>query len=440
VKLLALTSTFPYPPDGGSKAVLAGFLEYAVTTLGSENVVLLCVSSVREEVDAQHLAPCDVIFFSPASTIWRGLLVALKGLILRKRAIQEMLTAVSWAAARRVCTAFDAFAPDIVLVDTIRVVQHLPRRMRRVQRRVLYMDDLYSLRYSRMLSSMDDYPEVQIDPLGTFRRFVPGPLRGLPIRGAVQRWLLKTESAILARREAAMPMQFDQVLLVNPGEAVRLAHSSGATNVSSVVPLLRRASRPGPAKRCFAGDPTFLFLGNLRVPANAHGLSLFLRHSMPLFLSRVPTGRLIVVGVGGSRELCELGGAFGQHVSFAGYVEDLDPLCCSAAGMVIPLVFGTGLKTRVIEALACGLPIISTSCGIDGFDLEPGRHCYVKEDIAGFADAMVRLLDPALNAALTRHILACYKERFSPDAVSRSYRAVLLGDGAASGDPHCEVA
>jgi glycosyltransferase involved in cell wall biosynthesis len=154
---------------------------------------------------------------------------------------------------------------------------------------------------------------------------------------------------------------------------------------------------------------------------------------MPQFLARVPMGRLLVIGTGANRELCQLGASFGQQVSFAGYVENLDAHCCSAAAMVVPLVFGTGIKIKVIDALARGLPIISTSCGTEGFDLQPGVHCLVENDLSRFADAMVRLLDPAFNADLTRRILRYYREHLAPEAVERSYRALLLGDVGADG-------
>jgi glycosyltransferase involved in cell wall biosynthesis len=434
MRLLVLTSNFPYPANGGSKVWLAGFLDYAVATLGVENVVLCCVSSVREEADAA-LAPCRVVLFAPAPAILRGVSVAFNSLLLRRRAIQEMLTAVPRGTARRVGDLFNTFDPEIVLVDTVRMVQHLPARTRGVWRRVIYLEDLHSLRYRRMLSSMDDYPEARIDPLGTFRRFVPAPLCGLVRSGAVRRRLLAVESTILARREMAMPGQFDQVLLANPNEATHLSQLTGASNVSAIRPLLRRAPprRGKVPKRCFTGEPTFLFLGNLHTPANSFGLTLFLRHAMPRFLARIPLGRLLIIGTGANRELRQLGASFGRQVSFAGYVENLDAHCRTAAAMVVPLVFGTGIKIKVIDALARGLPIISTSCGIEGFDLEPDVHCLVEDDLSRFADAMVRLLDPAFNADVTRRIQRYYSEHLAPEVVERSYRALLLGTDTSLG-------
>lgn len=430
MRLLVLSSSFPYPIDAGRKAVLAGFLDYAVTTLRAENVLLVCISSVDAEVGFASSAPCKVIFLNPASMFRRAALVALNSLMAGRRAIQEMLVAAP-KAAPRIASIVDQFDPDIVLVDTIRMVQHMPPGARCTGRRcVLYLDDLYSLRYRRTLSVIHEHPEAAIDLIGTFDQFLPGPLRVLTRSHAVQRQLLEMEGTIMARREAAMPGQFDQVVLLNPDEAGWLARATGAKNVSAVMPLLRRTGSEEVVARRFTGDPTFLFLGNLRYPANSHGLWLFLQQAMPMFLARVPGGRLMVVGVGAGRELRRLGAGFGQRVSFLDYVEDedLDALCSSAAGMVVPVLFGSGIKIKVIEALARGLPVIATRLGVDGLGLEPGRHCIVEEDLAGFADAMVRLLDRAVNDGFARRSFACYRERFAPEVVALAYRAALFGD------------
>jgi glycosyltransferase involved in cell wall biosynthesis len=433
MKLLVLSSSFPYPIDAGRKVVLAGFLDYAVATLGAGQVALLCVASPPAETEAARLAPCRVIFCAPAPAIMRGALVVLHSLLLRRRAIQEMLTAAP-DVRRQITRLFEDFVPDVILVDTIRMVHHLPP-LRRLRRTVLYLDDLYSLRYQRMLSATKDDPEAGFDSIGTFDRFIPSPVRGL-IRGrAVQRRLLALESAILARREISMPRKFDQVLLLNPSEAASLSRSTGASNVSAVKPFLRRWPADEKPKRVFIGEATFLFLGNLGVPANAYGLSLFLRRGMPSFLAQIPTGRLIVVGIGAGRELRALGECFGEHVSFAGYVENLDGLCGTAAAMVVPLVFGTGLKIKVIEAMARGLPMISTSCGVEGLDLQPGIDFLLEDDPAKFADAMVRLLEPAFNAEVSRQILRRYRERFAPEAVGPSYHVALFGGSSAAEDP-----
>jgi hypothetical protein len=134
-----------------------------------------------------------------------------------------------------------------------------------------------------------------------------------------------------------MPKQFDQVILLNADEARRLAR---ATDANNVMPLLRQ-SGPGarPARR-FAGDPTFLFLANLRYPRECARIAFVPAASD----AAVPGLRPARTTNGAGRELRELGERLGRAVSFLDYVEDLNALCSSIAGMVVPLLFGSGVK------------------------------------------------------------------------------------------------
>jgi len=96
--------------------------------------------------------------------------------------------------------------------------------------------------------------------------------------------------------------------------------------------------------------------------------------------------------------------------------------------MLVQLHFGSGVKIKVMEALARGLPVISTKLGVDGLGLEPGRHCIVEDDLTRFADAMIRLLRRAVNDGFARRSFACYRERFAPEVVAAAYRVALFGD------------
>jgi hypothetical protein len=204
------------------------------------------------------------------------------------------------------------------------------------------------------------------------------------------------------------------------------------------MPLVRITGPLAAPARHFAGDPRFLFLGNLEYPANAHGLQLFLRLVMPLFLSRIPAGRLMIVGAGASRGLRELGDKLGLAASFL----DLCPgprrglrWCRRHGGAALIRHGRQDQGNRSVGARTSGdldksgLPVISTRFGIDGLDLEPGTHCLVEDDLTKFADAMVRLLDPAVNGEFARRGLAYYGERLAPEVVVRSYRKAIFGDG-----------
>lgn len=423
-RLLVLSSGFPYPVDAGRKTVLSGFLDFAVDTLGRDNVLLLCISSDKLEATRTQMAPCRVAFFRPAGAVIRLGIAAIMSLLLRRRAIQETLLAAPGTSGR-VASLLEGFDPAIILVDTIRMVQHLPDRLQDGCRRVLYLDDLYSLRYQRVLAVMRKHPDAGINPLGTFARFVPRGLHSLMRGSLMQRRLLTHESAVLAHRERAMPRMFDQVLLLNAHETHRLCAETGAQNVATIKPVLKQGVFR--CARCFDGRPSFLFLGNLGYSANSYGLLLFLQQAMPKLAEARPDAELLVVGKGASAMLKAAAARFGTQVRFLDYVEDIEAFTSTCAAIIVPLAFGTGIKIKVMDALSRGVPLVSTPTGVDGLDLEGGVHCLIEEEIPRFPAAMLRLLDPVLNARMSEAGRAYYDEHLSPEAAYDNYRLAILG-------------
>ena len=138
----------------------------------------------------------------------------------------------SAAAARRGARAGGGSGPPIEVYDTIRIGQHAPAAPR-ARRRVLYLDDLFSVRYDRMLNFAADNGEVTFDPLGEFAENVPGFARPLIRRPEVYRPILRQERDRIRQREDAAVRRFDVSLLVNEAEVELLKRRSGIGSPSS---------------------------------------------------------------------------------------------------------------------------------------------------------------------------------------------------------------
>jgi glycosyltransferase involved in cell wall biosynthesis len=76
-----------------------------------------------------------------------------------------------------------------------------------------------------------------------------------------------------------------------------------------------------------------------------------------------------------------------------GYVPDLADVYRSAAVAVAPLRFGAGVKGKVCEAMAAGIPVITTPIGAEGLDVEAETEIVIASDPSEFADGLVRLLE-----------------------------------------------
>jgi polysaccharide biosynthesis protein PslH len=78
---------------------------------------------------------------------------------------------------------------------------------------------------------------------------------------------------------------------------------------------------------------------------------------------------------------------------------DLDPILRESAVLVVPVHSGSGLRVKILEAFARGIPVVSTTVGAEGIDARPGEHLLVADESHDFASAVVRLLQDRAEAA-----------------------------------------
>jgi glycosyltransferase involved in cell wall biosynthesis len=135
-------------------------------------------------------------------------------------------------------------------------------------------------------------------------------------------------------------------------------------------------------------DATALFVGSLSWIPNHEGLAWFLRSSWP---NCSPVGALHVVGTGAPSSLVTLARACPRTIVH-GFVEDLEPHYSRARCLVAPLLSGSGIKIKIINALARGLPVVTTSIGCEGFPDRGGGGVVVADDPRAFSDAVDALV------------------------------------------------
>ena len=113
-------------------------------------------------------------------------------------------------------------------------------------------------------------------------------------------------------------------------------------------------------------------------------------------------------------------------IRFHGHVPDLGPLLASARISVAPLRYGAGVKGKVNQALAHGLPVVATTCAVEGMHLVNGQDVLVADDAEAFADAVLQLHDDAaLWSTLSEGGLENTRRHFSPDVVRAPLRRLL---------------
>ena len=201
----------------------------------------------------------------------------------------------------------------------------------------------------------------------------------------------------LAEYERRVCRAADAVLAVSPADAQALA--ALAPDIQPVVVpngVDAEYYRPNLPDILPLRHPAVVFTGKMDFRPNVDAMLWFYRHVWPRILAEVPEARGYIVGKNPDRRLAAL--ADDPSVIVTGHVPNIQPYFGGADVYVVPLRIGGGTRLKVLEAMAAGLPIVTTSLGAEGIDLTPNVHAWVADRPADFAAAVVTLLGDAVRA------------------------------------------
>lgn len=417
--VLLVSTFFPYPQNCGKARVLGGFCAFLRQ---HPRVRELTYFQIAREPAADRDAIGAAYHHAPGPG-WFDVVRNL-GRALRQRrwpALQEVLT-YSRTAHRQLHEFIRTRQPDLVIVDTIRAAQYLETEDRPAARYFIYLDDLFSVRYERMLHLQRRMPGAAIDALGNFASFVPRLLRPLAAQPVFARALLRYERRAVQRREDEVVHRFERSFLINPDEAKLLRARTG---VDSIHALKLLTEAPAQSAWCDGSGRYFVFLGDLRLAHNHHAILHLVREGGRLLAERLPGYRVVIVGKAPPPELVEACRST-PGFELAGFVPDLAALLRHSRGLLAPLLFGSGVKIKCIEALRWGVPIVATDYGVEGLGLRAGLDYLAAEDTDGVVRQMERLCDNREHARLVRAGRRWFESNYAPAVVWSEYERLLL--------------
>jgi glycosyltransferase involved in cell wall biosynthesis len=180
---------------------------------------------------------------------------------------------------------------------------------------------------------------------------------------------------------------------------------------------------------------TLIYPGALSYHANFDAVSHFLGAIWPRLRAARPSVRLRVTGRVTPEQIAALPSA--QGVEFTGYLDDVRPAVARAWAEVVPLRQGGGTRLKVLEALALGTPVVSTSKGIEGLDLEDGLHVLVADSAVDFAMATERVLgDAPLRARLASAGRQVVRERYDWRSIGERLNDLVRESARHKGHEH----
>jgi glycosyltransferase involved in cell wall biosynthesis len=230
----------------------------------------------------------------------------------------------------------------------------------------------------------------------------------------------RPQDALMAERTAALERrvlaQVDQVWACSEDDRARLGPS--AVLVPNVVDAASTPLRD-PAGR----EPLLLYPASFAYPPNVVAAHVLCDEVLPAFAAQVRDARLALVGHSPPRWLRERADA---TVLVPGRVPSVRPWLERAAAVVVPLAEGGGTRFKVLEAMAAGVPVVSTTKGVEGLDLVDGEHLLVRDDGRAAGAAAAALWHrPEEADALVHRARAAVEERYSWRAAATAVAAAL---------------
>lgn len=369
MRILLLTQIVPYPPDSGPKVKTHNVLRYLARR--HEVHVVSFTRGPEEDANARALrSSCGSVTTVP----------------LRRSRLRDALYLV-----RSLCSG----RPFLVERDDVSAMRETVHRVAREQAvDAVHADQLtmgqFAIDLPVSLRLLDEHNAVWTIVRRAARR-ERGP----------RRLLAELEWRKLRRYEGDLCERFDRVTVVSDDDRLALEQAARGPFGSATIPIAMdtEALAYVPPRE---GARDVLSVATMYYPPNAEAVDWFASAVFPLVHEALPATRFHIVGSRPPAFIRRLA-TDDSGILVPGYVADLVPLMRRCAVLVVPVLSGSGMRVKILEAFARGIPVVSTSVGVEGIDARDGQHLLVADSPEAFAGAVVRLIrDTALATRLSR--------------------------------------
>ncbi len=251
--------------------------------------------------------------------------------------------------------------------------------------------DIVQYEYTQMAQYIKNFPraktvltEHDVTFVTRYRHFRLVPLSWEKVR-AFMRW------ATMFVWELDICRKFDLVCTVSTKEKELLQSYDKRLRVTDSAPTGTDTEFYNPSLRTAVEPNSLLFVGFFKHMPNVEGILYFLREVYPLIKQRKPEVRVYIVGASPPTEVLE----FKQDPSIivTGFVDDLRDYYARAQVFIVPILRGAGVRVKIYEAMAAGIPIVSTGLGAEGIEVTDGKDLYLADTPQEFATKVLALLE-----------------------------------------------
>ena len=230
-------------------------------------------------------------------------------------------------------------------------------------------------------------------------------------RNPLRRFAIRRVAASLRKYEVRHLNTIDAMIPISAADADDF-RALGCTRPMHVVPCGITLSDVGSPETGTVG-----FIGSLDFRPNQEAVRWIIDQLWP----RVPNARLFIAGSRAPGWLRDL--ARGHNIEFLGEVADAQAFLQRMSVVIAPLFAGGGMRIKVLEAMALAKPIVATTLGAGGIDIENGRDILIADEVTSFAEAVNRLLrDPETATRIGNAARQTVRDRYDNDTLARGLR------------------
>ncbi|HED36457.1 MAG TPA: TIGR03087 family PEP-CTERM/XrtA system glycosyltransferase [Gammaproteobacteria bacterium] len=227
------------------------------------------------------------------------------------------------------------------------------------------------------------------------------------------KWVYSREARLLSQLEQKIQKTFAHCFFISRNEVDLFQASTGsAQNVHVLGNGIDNKSFYPAKKKLENTDPVFIFTGVMDYKPNVDAVLWFAQHAWEKIRKKYPQARFIIAGMNPSQPVKNLEHTSGIEVT--GFVDNILPYYHQSDYFVAPFTIARGVQNKILQAFACGLPVIASSMGAEGIECIDGEHIIIAETTDEYLQAIDRLeSEPLLKTAIKDAALKLIHDHYS---------------------------
>ena len=411
--LLFITPRLPFPPTSGRKNSLYHYCEILSKKLDFR----LIVASFLEIGDNPSLKPDFIdklVILQQEKKIKKAINIVVNSFIKKDLPIQTSLY-LSDEAERIITEIIETENVDVIISDMVRTTEYLKNKS---IYKIADLDDRISLRYKRQFTN----DKRNMNPYGAFLDGVPNIVQKIILYPPIKSYVIKLEIDLLEKYEREIALKTDRTILVAESECKQL-NQEISQNKAFPIPIGIETKYIEKNYEYDNKEDIIGFLGAMNVAHNENAVINFVENIFPIILKEKPNAKFMVIGGNPSDALLKYKN---QNVNFTGYVNEVSDFLKLCKVFVCPMTFGSGIKTKNLEAMSLGIPVVTTTIGAENIGAIDKIDWFIEDDFEKFAQVVKDLLDSShLCSEIGRNGSNYVKENFTWDKVEQRFRELM---------------